>query len=327
MAIATLLCLEGIRVTVAQAFLIYPELPYRYDPGQVAALEAVAARGQVAERILCQLPDLPFSIPPTPGVLGVPVAASDPNTDTQVQRGRAWQRALACPSPANLRTARTRWVCLEGGALAQALPLLEERPDVETLGVFGEAPRYRYRLYRYAGTWEEADHQLWRARKLERHSMYAAQLAGARLAAADLARLADGDPETGTPLSSAALAGPEGLVLDLSGGQGRRAQEVSLVWVLAMKGGADFRTWGGLEVELLVQGTEAGASAPSPTLAWVTVPSEATRVLFKVQKPRAWGCQFPPLPALAVRLRFSGKPADPAAQVEWAEVYAGRLEE
>ena len=324
-ALAALLCLQGVRATLAQAINIYPELPYRYHPGQVAALEEVAARGQVHEGILCQIPDLPFSIPPTPGVQGVPVAASDPDTDTQAQRGRAWQRALACPSPANLRTARTRWVCLGGADLARAIPLLEGASNFEFFGAFGDAPRYR--LYRYAGTWEEKEHLLWRARTLERHRIHIAQLAGVRLADADLAHLTDGNPGSSTALSRAALAGKEGLMLDLAGGTGGPPSTVSWVWVLALKHRGNFLEWGGLHLELLVEETAERKGTRPSSSEWVAVRGEGVRVLLDSQMPHACGLHFPPIRALAVRLRLPVKPAEVREAVEWAEIHVGKLEE
>ena len=81
---------------------------------------------------------------------------------------RAWWNALQCPSPSNLRTARARWVLLNGEGLTLALPILEGCPDFEFIGAYGpETPDERYRLYHYKGSWEEQDNAWWQIRHID----------------------------------------------------------------------------------------------------------------------------------------------------------------
>jgi len=169
LAMCVALSFAGVRATLTQVLYSNPNLPWDFSPGQAAALQEVERRGQAHEGILLQIPNMFFEgLPPTPGILGRCVAASDPNTDATVVRGRAWMNALRCPSPPNLRTARVRWVCLSGTDLARALPILEGCPEYELIGAYGpEMPGERYRLYRYKGDWEAKDEVWWNIRKME----------------------------------------------------------------------------------------------------------------------------------------------------------------
>lgn len=171
------LCVEGTRATAVWALTFYPNSPWDYPAAQHEAYAEVERRiaalgpnpDPTETRVIAQLPGLNFAgIPTEPGITGRAVPAGDPDTDVTIVRGRAWWNALQCPSPPNLRTARARWVLLNGEDLARARPILEGCPDFVFIGAYGpDDPGERYRLYHYTGGWEAQDNEWWQVRKVE----------------------------------------------------------------------------------------------------------------------------------------------------------------
>ncbi|MCK6472465.1 MAG: hypothetical protein L6R28_12040 [Planctomycetes bacterium] len=305
------LCLQGVRTTAAGVLLLYDELPYRYDAGQIEALKAIDDAGRSGEGILSQSSRTPYHLPASPGVLGKAVFASDPNTQTTAFRGRAWERALACPSPGNLRTARTRNVGLEPAYLANGLPLLEGFSWFERRGPFGANPRYY--VYRFTGEWAARDEAPWRLRSMERFAVTGdSTLGGRTLSMQALSALYDGDPLTAVPLPVDALSG-EGLVLELANDPAANAHPNGpwLVWVLAAEIDEGFAK---RSLEICIQ-EMSGATWSSVMLL------ENGEFWEDPQRPRAWGRLF--RGAKPVRVRIQLTEANGAAKVDWAEVYAG----
>lgn len=310
-AAAAILCLQGARTTATSVLLLYDELPYRFDAGQIEALKTVEGAGQSSEGILSQSSRTYYHLPASPGVLGKAVFASDPNTQTSVVRSRAWERALGCPSPANLRTARARNVCLEPGFLANGLPLLEGCGWFERRGPFGANPRYY--VYRYAGEWTAREEPMWRLRSMERCAVTGhATLGGRTLSFAALRALYDGDPRSAAALPADALAG-EGLVLELANEPDAKARPYGpwLVWVLAAESDEGFAK---RHLEVCVQEKPGGE--------WSAVNRRESGEFWEdPQRPRAWGRRFRGAKPLRVRIQL--KDAAGAEKADWAEVYVG----
>lgn len=308
---AVLLCLQGARTTATSVLLLYDELPYRYDAGQVKALKAIDDAGQSGEGILSQSSRTYYHLPASPGVLGRAVYASDPLTQTSVVRSRAWERALACPSPANLRTARVRWICLEPGFLANGLPLLEGFGWFERQGPHGVNPRYY--AYRYTGEWAARDETPWRLRTLERCAVTSdATLGGRPLSLATLTALYDGDPISAARLPVDALE-KAGLVLELANEPGAEARPYGpwLVWVLAAESDDGFAK---RHLEISVEEKPGGVWQPVNQ-------QELGEHWADPQRPRAWGLRF--RGAKPARVRIQLTQAGGAPEADWAEVYVG----
>ncbi|MBI3831530.1 MAG: hypothetical protein HY291_18565 [Planctomycetes bacterium] len=214
--VGLLLCIEGLRATLvwANAGLIYAH--WDYPEGQREAFAEVERRiaqmgerrDPTEERILASVPGILFSgIPSEPGILGRAVPASDPNTDVTIFRGRAWQNALDCPSPANLRTARARWVCFNADELKNTLPILEGCPDFEFIGAYGpQTPGERYRLYHYKGDWEAKEDAWWGIRQIKRYAIKSLLRGTEKLDQQSVDSIMDGDLNTVVELNANCLS-------------------------------------------------------------------------------------------------------------------------
>jgi hypothetical protein len=299
--LTAILLLQGVRTTLA-GLETHPGLPWDVDPDQERALRVIEAQGRTGEGILCSVPGCLFQVPPSPIVWGRAVPASDPDTDVTVTRSRAWQRAWVCPSPANLRTARARWVLFSGEDLARAAPLLEGLDSFTRVGDFG-----LYRLYRYDGTWEIpedglSDVKLWNVGGSTNLS-----LGGLRFTSpGKLSSLNDGRIETCVELDTEAFAN-EGLVIRTG------MSHPSMVWLCAAKG-----------TPLLESAFEITIDYLDSSGAWRPVPAPV-RTIRSPGRPEALAVRFRVVETWTLLVKLKHRGPQPAPRtVPLAEVWVGQ---